>query len=121
MLAVYGVGSLVQAIGMASGLTGSADLLDLPGVAYVVFFLVVAAGFNGHGFGLGPAIGQTVRELIVDGETTVPLAPLRLSRFAPGTLAALHAAAAVPPQSPAPGAWLRGWFRGHTGTDRARA
>ena len=82
--------------------------------------LVVAAGFNGHGFGLGPAIGQTVRELVVDGETTVPLAPLRLDRFAPGTLAALHTAAAAPTQSPGPGDWLRGWFRGHTGADRAR-
>ena len=83
--------------------------------------LVVAAGFNGHGFGLGPAIGQTVRELIVGGATTVPLAPLRLARFAPGTLAELHAAAAAPPQMPGPGAWLRGWFRGHTGADQAGA
>lgn len=46
MLAVYGVGSAIQAIGMASGLTGSADQPDLAGVAYVLFFLVVGAGFG---------------------------------------------------------------------------
>jgi hypothetical protein len=40
------VGSLGQAIGLASGLTGSADQVDLAGVAYVLFFLVVAAGFG---------------------------------------------------------------------------
>ena len=46
MLAVYAVGSVVQAIGMASGLTGSADSIDLAGVAYVLFFLLVAAGYG---------------------------------------------------------------------------
>ena len=46
MLAVYAVGSVVQAIGIASGLTGSADSIDLAGVAYVLFFLLVAAGFG---------------------------------------------------------------------------
>jgi hypothetical protein len=46
MLAVYGVGSAAQAIGIASGLTGSADQIDLAGVAYVLFFLVVATGYG---------------------------------------------------------------------------
>jgi hypothetical protein len=46
MLALYGVGSLAQAIGMASGLTGSADQIDLAGVAYVLFFLLLAAGYG---------------------------------------------------------------------------
>jgi hypothetical protein len=46
MLAVYAVGSVVQAIGMASGLAGSADQIDLAGVAYVLFFLLVAAGYG---------------------------------------------------------------------------
>jgi hypothetical protein len=45
-LAVYAVGSVVQAIGMASGLAGSADEIDLAGVAYVLFFLLVAAGYG---------------------------------------------------------------------------
>jgi hypothetical protein len=46
MLALYGVGSLAQAIGMASGLTGRADQIDLAGVAYVLFFLLLAAGYG---------------------------------------------------------------------------
>ena len=46
LLALYAVGSLVQAIGMASGLAGSADQIDPAGVAYVLFFLLVAAGFG---------------------------------------------------------------------------
>jgi hypothetical protein len=46
LLAVYAVGSLVQAVGMASGLAGSADQIGLAGVAYVLFFLVVAAGYG---------------------------------------------------------------------------
>ena len=46
MLAVYAVGNVVQAIGMASGLAGSADQIDPAGVAYVLFFLLVAAGYG---------------------------------------------------------------------------
>lgn len=46
MLAVYAVGSTAQAIGMAAGLTGSADAIDPAGVAYVLFFLLLAAGYG---------------------------------------------------------------------------
>jgi hypothetical protein len=45
-LAVYAAGSLVQAIGMAFGVVGSADRIDPAGVTYVLFFLLVAAGFG---------------------------------------------------------------------------
>jgi len=46
MLAVYAVGSVAQAIGMASGLAGSAEQIDLAGVTYVLFFLLLAAGYG---------------------------------------------------------------------------
>jgi hypothetical protein len=46
MLAVYAAGNVVQAIGMVSGLAGSADQIDPAGVAYVLFFGVVAAGYG---------------------------------------------------------------------------
>ena len=46
MLAVYAAGSVVQVVAMAWGLAGSADQIDLAGVAYVLFFLLVAAGFG---------------------------------------------------------------------------
>ncbi|MGC5332076.1 hypothetical protein [Micromonospora sp. DT62] len=46
LLGVYALGSVVQAVGMASGLAGSADQIDLAGVAYVLFFLLIAAGYG---------------------------------------------------------------------------
>ena len=43
--------------------------------------LVIAAGFSGHGFCLGPLTGQIIRELVVDGESSLPLAPFQGDRF----------------------------------------
>ncbi len=44
--------------------------------------LVIAAGFSGHGFCLGPITGQIVRDLVIQGESPLPLEPFRLNRFA---------------------------------------
>jgi sarcosine oxidase subunit beta len=53
--------------------------------------LAVAAGFSGHGFMQGPAIGACLAELILDGAaTTVDIVPFRPSRFAEGALAPEH-------------------------------
>jgi sarcosine oxidase subunit beta len=53
--------------------------------------LAVAAGFSGHGFMQGPAIGVCMAELILDGAaTTVDLSAFRPSRFAEGALAREH-------------------------------
>jgi len=53
--------------------------------------LAVAAGFSGHGFMQGPAIGACLAELILDGATTtVDITPFRPSRFAEGALAPEH-------------------------------
>ncbi len=53
--------------------------------------LAVAAGFSGHGFMQGPAIGTCMAELLLDGAaTTVDIAPFRPSRFAEGALAQEH-------------------------------
>jgi len=51
---------------------------------------VSAAGFSGHGVMHAPAIGELVAELIVDGRTSLDLAPLRASRFAEGDLVTEH-------------------------------
>ncbi|GIX48944.1 MAG: FAD-dependent oxidoreductase [Candidatus Tectimicrobiota bacterium] len=49
------------------------------------FFL--ANGFSGHGFMHSPATGQVVAELILYGQArTLDVSPLRLERFAQGTL-----------------------------------
>ena len=46
-------------------------------------------GFSGHGFKLGPAVGKTVAETILDGQaSTVDISPLRLERFSEGALLA---------------------------------
>ena len=46
-------------------------------------------GFSGHGFKLGPAVGKTVAETILDGKaSTVDISPYRLERFAEGALLA---------------------------------
>lgn len=44
--------------------------------------LIVAAGFSGHGFCLGPVTGQILRELVIDGRSTIPIESFRSERFA---------------------------------------
>jgi sarcosine oxidase subunit beta len=52
---------------------------------------IVAAGFSGHGFMQGPAIGLAIGELVIDGQTrTLDLSAFRPSRFAEGALAQEH-------------------------------
>lgn len=38
-------------------------------------------GFSGHGFQLGPIVGKITSELIVDGETPLPIEAFRVDRF----------------------------------------
>lgn len=43
---------------------------------------LLCVGFSGHGFKLGPAIGQLMAEEILDGKAhTIDISPLHLSRF----------------------------------------
>jgi glycine/D-amino acid oxidase-like deaminating enzyme len=47
----------------------------------------MCAGFSGHGFKLGPAIGELMAEEIVDGEAgSVDIRRFNLSRFSRGEL-----------------------------------
>jgi glycine/D-amino acid oxidase-like deaminating enzyme len=43
--------------------------------------LVVATGFTGHGFGIGPGAGRLVADLVSGTMPTVDPAPFRWSRF----------------------------------------
>ncbi|MGH2617347.1 MAG: NAD(P)/FAD-dependent oxidoreductase, partial [Thermomicrobiales bacterium] len=53
--------------------------------------LAVAAGFSGHGFMQGPAIGRCMAELLLDGAASgIDISPFRPSRFAEGVLAQEH-------------------------------
>jgi glycine/D-amino acid oxidase-like deaminating enzyme len=53
--------------------------------------LAVAAGFSGHGFMQGPAIGACMADLILDGATkTIDISTFRPSRFREGALLQEH-------------------------------
>jgi sarcosine oxidase subunit beta len=44
--------------------------------------LVVAAGFSGHGFGIGPVTGELAADLVLGRTPAHDLEPFRLARFA---------------------------------------
>jgi glycine/D-amino acid oxidase-like deaminating enzyme len=46
--------------------------------------LVLATGFSGHGFGMGPIVGKLVSEVIVDDNPSLDISALRFSRFQKG-------------------------------------
>jgi glycine/D-amino acid oxidase-like deaminating enzyme len=46
--------------------------------------LIVATGFSGHGFAMGPIAGRLVAELVVDGKPSLDLHGFRFARFAEG-------------------------------------
>lgn len=46
--------------------------------------LVVAAGFSGHGFGIGPVTGEILADLCLGRRSRFDLSPFRLNRFAAG-------------------------------------
>lgn len=62
------------------------DLVPVLGEARALPGLFFATGFSGHGFGLGPAAGCTLAELIATGRTDLDLRRMRLERFAEGDL-----------------------------------
>ncbi|MEC9347713.1 MAG: FAD-binding oxidoreductase [Pseudomonadota bacterium] len=48
--------------------------------------LVLATGFSGHGFGMGPIVGRLVSEIVADGRPSMDLTAFRFDRFAKGRL-----------------------------------
>jgi glycine/D-amino acid oxidase-like deaminating enzyme len=47
--------------------------------------LVIATGFSGHGFGIGPGAGRLAADLVAGDPTLVDPTPFRLSRFTDGS------------------------------------
>ncbi len=47
--------------------------------------LTIATGFSGHGFGIGPAAGKLVADLVCNRSVTYDLQRFRLSRFTDGS------------------------------------
>jgi hypothetical protein len=63
------------------------DLAPVLGATPALRGLVLATGFSGHGFAMGPVAGRLVAELIVDGKTSLDISVFRFSRFAEGAIA----------------------------------
>jgi sarcosine oxidase subunit beta len=87
-LAIAAVAKRIPAMASAAYLHGHAGLYDMTPDAHPIIGtaridgLYVAAGFSGAGFKKGPAVGQCLAELILDGHAvTVDLTPFRLERF----------------------------------------
>jgi sarcosine oxidase, subunit beta len=72
-------------MGIAGGWKGyyevTPDHNGLVGEAPEVARFLYAAGFSGHGFLQGPAIGEIVRDLVLGREPFVDVAPLSVGRF----------------------------------------
>lgn len=64
------------------------DVIPVIGFSSKVPDLVHAFGFSGHGFQLGPVIGEIIGELIADGRTPSPIEPFAIDRFEKGVIAA---------------------------------
>ena len=66
-----------------SGLDGEMpDHIPVIGPSATMPGLVHAFGFSGHGFQLGPVVGEIIAELVRDGRSASPLEPFAIARFA---------------------------------------
>lgn len=66
----------------AGTLAMTPDRLPIIGPVEGIRGYLLAAGFSGHGFCLGPIVGKLLSEWVVDGESSMALDELSLSRFA---------------------------------------
>lgn len=57
------------------GIPAIGEVPGLPG-------LILAAGFSGHGFGIGPGAGHLVADLVTSARPVIDPAPYRVERFA---------------------------------------
>jgi glycine/D-amino acid oxidase-like deaminating enzyme len=66
----------------AGRIDATPDLIPIIGAVDRPENLYIAAGFNGHGFALGPIVGKLLAELISEGRSSLSLHDFRLTRFA---------------------------------------
>jgi glycine/D-amino acid oxidase-like deaminating enzyme len=62
------------------------DLVPVLGEVPPLRGFLLATGFSGHGFAMGPVAGRLVSELIVDGKPSLDITAFRFSRFADGAI-----------------------------------
>lgn len=73
----------LRVIRVWSGIEGYLeDHIPVMGPSVGVSGLYYAFGFCGHGFQLGPAVGEVMAELIATGRSTISISPFSIARFA---------------------------------------
>ena len=72
--------------GWAGLLEGTPDFHPIMGPAPGVEGMILCYGFSGHGFKEAPVTGRLIAEMILDGRTSIDIAPLGFERFAKGEL-----------------------------------
>lgn len=60
-----------------------ADHVPVMGRVDEVPGLIMACGFSGHGFGISPAVGEALSQVVIDGESKLSMAAFRYDRFKP--------------------------------------
>lgn len=58
-----------------------ADMVPVISPVEEVPGLILACGFTGHGFGIGPAVGKLLSQMVLDEKTEIDLSALRYDRF----------------------------------------
>ncbi|PSC04153.1 FAD-dependent oxidoreductase [Alsobacter soli] len=72
-----------QVIRSWTGIDGQTpDRIPVIGHSSTTPQLVHAFGFSGHGFQLGPVMGEIIAELVTQGRTPTPIEPFAIERFA---------------------------------------
>ena len=80
-----GIGALAITRSWAGHIDATPDAIPVVGEAGPAG-LVLATGFTGHGFAMGPIVGRLVAELVTDGRPSLDLRAFRFSRFAEGAV-----------------------------------
>lgn len=65
LLTVYSLGNVLETIGMATGLTGSADQLTWRNIGYVLFFLLGAVGYGILAISYSRRVGSQKRHVVL--------------------------------------------------------
>lgn len=79
-------GKLKVAESWAGMIDVTPDVVPVLGEADQMPGLFIATGFSGHGFGIGPATGHVMADLVTGNTPAVDLNAFRLSRFSDGSV-----------------------------------
>lgn len=69
----------------AGAIDTTPDLLPVISTVAAIPGLILASGFSGHGFGLGPGIGELISDIVTNITPYADPHPFRLTRFSDGS------------------------------------